>query len=138
MSNPGKISIWVILRNTGIVFGYYYSNNNLLPPIGLSNTSPNINFQWGSSNIFGTYLNSVSIEFKSYLRPSVSGLYTISVDHDDGATVMIDGINYMSKKLFRFLPNWLIYKYSLDLFWQKNWGTDTFTVRIKLYYFRLI
>ena len=96
-STSGKVSIWVILRNTGIVNGYFYNTQRISSTPDFSNSSSKIDFKWGDK------LNYKSAEFKTYLRPSVTGKFNFSVYYEDGATIQLNGFNYTSNEFFLVL-----------------------------------
>ena len=89
-STAGKVSIWVILRNTGIVYGDFYNTQRISSTPDFYNSSSQINFKWGEKLIYG------SAEFKTYLRPSVTEKYNFSVYYEDGATIQLNGVTYTS------------------------------------------
>ena len=91
LSVLGKVSIWVILRNTGIVKGDFYTNYSQLGSPAVSNISTDINFNWGSGSVVSGVSDCVSANFKTYLRPNVTDTYTIWCFMDNGANVTLNG-----------------------------------------------
>ena len=76
LSVVGKVSLCVILRNTGIVNGVFYTGLGFTGT-AYSNISTTIDYMYGGGYIIGTQTDSVSAEFTTYLRPNVTGTYII-------------------------------------------------------------
>ena len=96
LSVTGKISLWVILRNTGIIYGSFYTNTGLAGAAAASNISTTIDYLYGGGTVVGGQTDNVSAQFRTYLRPNVTDTYTIYVLMDDGASLYIGGTQYTS------------------------------------------
>ena len=129
LSVIGKVSIWVILRNTGIVYGDFYPNYSLTGSPDVSNISTTIDYNWGSGVVVSGLSDLVSATFNSYLRPNVTDTYTIYWSMDNGADVYINGVAIISKfgtgyygeisTTYSFVANT---NYKLFVKWQENTG----------------
>ncbi|CAI2366610.1 unnamed protein product [Moneuplotes crassus] len=97
LSVTGKISVTVFLRNTGRVMIEWH-RNEYLSNFYSNAESTQINFYWSSGGYpcCGRY-DYISAKFRSYLRPNISGTYTIYTNSDRGARLYVEGtakINY--------------------------------------------
>jgi hypothetical protein len=92
MNVTGKVSLLVILRNPGIVYGYYYNSNNLGGGVAATNITTTINENWGNGYITAARDDNVSADFRTYLRPNTTDSYTIYINIDDGADLYLGGV----------------------------------------------
>ena len=96
ISNEGKISVCVMLINTGIVSVLWYSDETFTT-YATTRSFSRMYVNFGTGYLYNLISDNVSGYFSSYLRPNFTLTYTIYVEADDGANVTIDGTPYVTQ-----------------------------------------
>ncbi|CAI2366485.1 unnamed protein product [Moneuplotes crassus] len=94
LSVTGKISVTVFLRNTGRVMVEWHRNQYLSNFYSNAETTQ-ISFNWGSGYPCCGRYDYVSAKFRTYLRPNISGTYSIYTYSDRGARIYVEGATKM-------------------------------------------
>ncbi|MDX1931850.1 MAG: PA14 domain-containing protein [Capsulimonadales bacterium] len=74
------------------LLAYYFTNNTLTGTPTVTRVDPTVHFNWleGTSPTTGIPPTNFSVRWSGYIEPRTSGLYTISINTDDGARLYID------------------------------------------------
>jgi cysteine-rich repeat protein len=96
INQSGEVSILVIDASSKGVSGEYYRTTNLSGSIAVSNTSSDLNLNWGLDGLPGQNDN-WSAKFTTYIRPPYSGTYSINVAQDNWVSFFWDGVLRINK-----------------------------------------
>ena len=95
----GEITIIVRLVNTGVVNWKWYSNTNASGSPVKTNTTSNINFN--TDGRAGNFIPGQGENFSAILygsiAPIASGVYTFTLNSDDGAQMIFNGNTFINK-----------------------------------------
>jgi len=82
---PGEIR-WL----TGMFEGEYFANMTLSGSPALTRLDPEINFDWGSGEVFPGTWDLCSVRWTGEIEPAFTEAYTFYVNTDDGARLWLD------------------------------------------------
>lgn len=76
----------------GGLLGTYYDNYDFTNPV-VSRVDSTVNFNWGAGSPDPNIApNTFSVTWDGFVKPTVTGVITFGIAHDDGATVSVNGV----------------------------------------------
>lgn len=90
LEQSGVASLSVFLLNPNGVHADFYDNNLWQDPIAYHEITPNINYDWGTGNIFSTSRDYVSAHFYTFIKAPTTETYIFDILSDDGSDFYFD------------------------------------------------
>jgi hypothetical protein len=96
VTRPGDITINVLKYTSGGAYSEFYTNLGSTGTNSYQNISTDINYNWGSGDVFPGNSDTVGAKFYFRVYAPASGPYTFYVTMDDAGYLEIDGNNIIS------------------------------------------
>jgi hypothetical protein len=94
VARPGDITVNVLKYTLG-VYNEYFTSTDYSGTVAKQNISSDINFNWGTGDIF-TGARDGSANFYFRLLAPVTGVYYFYLSHDDNAELWINNNNILN------------------------------------------
>ena len=90
VSRPGQITVSILQYTLGGVYQEYYASNSFSGNNAYNSTIPaDINFNWGSGNIYPSRAIDVSAKFYFRFKAPITGIITFYILLDDVTTMSV-------------------------------------------------